>query len=322
MSVGGKGGDSSAAPMLEYGQQALDLQKRVYNDAMTRSKPYSEAGQSALYELMTRLGIGGGEKMFSLPSTAARFGGSAADYANIGGDAQYHNTFGPDQWKQEGDQWYTRQESGTGPTKTVNDWQPVAAVENPIDETRADYGSLLKPFGMDQYQADPGYQFRLSEGEKALERALASRGKFSSMNPEAAKALTSYGQGLASEEYGNAYSRYNADQSNIFNRLAAITGIGQTENQAMTSTGQNYANQSGNLLTSMGNAVVAANQANQANKGSMFNTLLSAAPMIASAGSSLFSGISGLGSSSGSLMSMANPSTDQQWSSFLSSYKY
>jgi hypothetical protein len=153
----------------------------------------------------------------------------------------------------------------------------TAAQQNPL------YGSLLKNFGMDDYQADPGYQFRLSEGNKALERALASRGQFSSMNPAAAKALQDFGQQSASQEYGAAYDRYNMDQGNIFNRLAAITGIGQTATGQLTGQGNQYANTATDILTGQGNAITAAQQAKQANKGSMFNTLLSAGANVAGA---------------------------------------
>lgn len=164
--------------------------------------------------------------------------------------------------------------------------QQTAAQQNPL------YGSLLKSFGMEDYQADPGYQFRLSEGNKALERALASRGQFSSMNPAAAKALQDFGQQSASQEYGAAYDRYNADQGNIFNRLAAITGIGQTATGQLTGQGNQYANTATDILTGQGNAITAAQQARQANRGSMFNTLLGAGLGLATApttgGGSLF----------------------------------
>jgi hypothetical protein len=140
--------------------------------------------------------------------------------------------------------------------------------------TDANTGSLLKSFGLSDYQEDPGYQFRLSEGNKALERGLASKGQFTSMNPAAAKALTSYNSDQASQEYGNAYDRYNTDQSNIFNRLAAITGIGQTATGQTQSANTNYANSSSDLYTGMGNAITSANEANASNSGSMFNNLL------------------------------------------------
>jgi hypothetical protein len=34
-------------------------------------------------------------------------------------------------------------------------------------------GEFTKSFTMDDYQADPGYQFRLSEGEKGINNAAA-----------------------------------------------------------------------------------------------------------------------------------------------------
>lgn len=160
-------------------------------------------------------------------------------------------------------------EAGTGALSNLTQRLGIGG-----DTSASNYGSLLKSFGMSDYQADPGYQFRLSEGNKGLERALASKGQFASMNPAAAKALTGYGQEMASQEYGNAYNRYNADQSNIFNRLAAITGTGQTASNAMNATGSNYGNAASDLYTGMGNAIVSANQARAANRGSMFNSLL------------------------------------------------
>jgi len=46
----------------------------------------------------------------------------------------------------------------------------------------------------------PGYQFRLGEGVKAVERSAAARGSLQS--GAAMKAVQRYGEGLASEEYG------------------------------------------------------------------------------------------------------------------------
>ncbi len=144
------------------------------------------------------------------------------------------------------------------------------------DQQNPLYGSLLKSFSMNDYQADPGYQFRLNEGNKALERAMAARGQFSSMNPAAAKALQAYGHDMASQEYGSAFDRYNINQGNIYNRLANLAGMGQTAVGTQAGVGGNYANAGTDILTSMGNATAASKQASAANRGSMFNTLLGA----------------------------------------------
>lgn len=81
-------------------------------------------------------------------------------------------------------------------------------------------------------QMDPGYQFRLSEGMKALDRTAAARGGL--LSGATLKGAQRYGQGLASQEYGNAY-----------NRLASMAGIGQTATGAMTGMGTQLANSLG-----------------------------------------------------------------------------
>lgn len=90
-------------------------------------------------------------------------------------------------------------------------------------------------------QMDPSYQFRLSEGMKALERTAASRGGL--LSGATLKGAQRYGQGLASQEYGNAY-----------NRLASMAGIGQTATGAMTGLGSQFANAQGENYMGAANA--------------------------------------------------------------------
>lgn len=143
------------------------------------------------------------------------------------------------------------------------------------DAASSDYGSLMKGYtGQDIYE-DPSYKFRFEQGNKAAERALLAQGKY--LAPSGVQALQDYGQGLASQEYGAAYNRYNTDQENIYNRLANISGLGQTAGAQNAQLGQNYANAGSDLYTGMGNAITAATLAGRANRTSMFNTLLGAA---------------------------------------------
>lgn len=53
--------------------------------------------------------------------------------------------------------------------------------------------------------SDPGYQFRMEQGQKALDRSAAAKGL--TMSGAQLKALTEYGQGMGSQEYGNAFNR-------------------------------------------------------------------------------------------------------------------
>lgn len=125
-------------------------------------------------------------------------------------------------------------------------------------------GSLLTPFSLDKFTESPNYQYNLGESEKALERALASKGKFASMNPEASKALMSNASDLASNEYQTAYSNYNTDQSNIYNRLAGLLGTGQTAATGSNALGSDYADDASALYQNIGNLKVAQNEAESA----------------------------------------------------------
>ena len=116
---------------------------------------------------------------------------------------------------------------------------------------------------------DPGYAFRLSEGQKALDRSAAARGGL--ISGGAMKAAQRFGQDLGSQEYQNAYNRaltgYNADvarEATGYNRLAALAGIGQTATGQIGAAGQNAATNMGNLMTS-GAAASAAGQVGAAN---------------------------------------------------------
>jgi hypothetical protein len=114
-------------------------------------------------------------------------------------------------------------------------------------------------FGAEDYQADPGYAFRLSEGQKALDRQAAARGGL--ISGSALKAATRYGQDMGSQEYQNAYNRaltgYNtgvASENQLYNRQAGIAGIGQTATNLVGQAGQNYANNAGNAYGAAGQA--------------------------------------------------------------------
>jgi hypothetical protein len=107
------------------------------------------------------------------------------------------------------------------------------------------YQSML-PEGMSQSDMiredlimDPSYQFRLGEGQKAIERRQNAMGnRFSGAG---LTELTRYGQDYASQEYGNAY-----------NRLAGITGTGQTVGSSLNQLGQMYGSNMGNIMQGAG----------------------------------------------------------------------
>jgi hypothetical protein len=99
---------------------------------------------------------------------------------------------------------------------------------------------------------DPGYQFRLAQGQKALENQMNRSGGLVSGN--AMQGMQDYVQGQASQEFGNAYARNNTNQTNIFNRLKSIADMGLGATGTTAQAGQNAAE-------SMGSAALVGAQA-------------------------------------------------------------
>lgn len=126
---------------------------------------------------------------------------------------------------------------------------------------------------MSVFFESPDYQFNLAEGQKAIDRSLAARGR--SLSGAGVKEGIRYASGMASNEFGNFY-----------NRLASIAGIGQAATNSTATAGMNAANQTGAAMMYGGNArasaylnqgQAAANMAagiNNATQGGISNYLL------------------------------------------------
>lgn len=98
-------------------------------------------------------------------------------------------------------------------------WQPY------LDAGRQGIANMANPSG---FTADPGYQFRLSEGQDALNRQAAATGM--RMSGAALKDANNYAQGQASQAYGDWWNRQNS-----------LAGYGANAAGAMGQAGQNYA---------------------------------------------------------------------------------
>ena len=88
-----------------------------------------------------------------------------------------------------------------------------------------------------ELQMDPGYAWRLAEGQKTLERSAAARGGL--QGGGTLKALERYAQGAASQEYANAFDRYMRGQEQRRQSLTTLAGLG---GQAAATAGTTMAN--------------------------------------------------------------------------------
>jgi hypothetical protein len=113
------------------------------------------------------------------------------------------------------------------------------------------------PFGMPQFQADPGYNFRMAEGMKALERSASARGLLQSGGT--LKGIQQYGQNLASDEYQNAFQRYLTERQAKLSPLEYQIGLGQAAASGQAANVGTTANSISELTQALGN--IGANRA-------------------------------------------------------------
>lgn len=104
------------------------------------------------------------------------------------------------------------------------------------------------------FTASPGYQFRFNEGIRGIDRGAAARGLLHS--GAAVKAEENFGQGLASQEFGN-----------FSGTLERIAGAGQGAANSTVAAGQHSADAISQAYGNIGNA----RASSYANVGSSIN---------------------------------------------------
>lgn len=131
---------------------------------------------------------------------------------------------------------------------------PLSSVQGP---------GFMAPFNA-PFQAptgtdDPGFQFAMAEGQKALERSAAARGTL--LTGGTLKDLAAYSTGMALQGYGDAWNRARTsylDAANIFDRNRTFQS-GLLGNIANTGAGlaSSYGQNAADLITGAGNAQAA-----------------------------------------------------------------
>ncbi len=214
-------------------QSSNATQLAIFNQQRADQQPWREVGAATLPGLASLAGSGGAAPAASIAQMYRQYLGRNADQAGL-------------------QHWIDAYNNGT----SLQDIEKgISSAPEAVQAYSSGKVSPTGDFTMNDFQADPGYQFRLDEGQKALERSAAARGGL--MSGATMKALTRYSQGVASDEFQNAYNRFNNDRTNRFNRLASLAGTGQTANNQLAQAGQNYANQVSANNAAMGNAQAA-----------------------------------------------------------------
>ena len=197
---------SAANTQAQATQAAQDAQERMYERQVQLNEPFRLAGLASQNRLMTLLGI-------KSPTPTSSSGGGP--FGSVGDTA--------------------RMAMGTG---------GAAGSEFVTDPNSPDFGKYARDFGAADFETDPGYAFRLSEGMKALDRTAAARGGL--LSGATLKGAQRFNQGLASDEYQRAYERYNTNRANQLNPLMGYaSGPGMSATAASSGAAQNFGVQTG-----------------------------------------------------------------------------
>lgn len=263
----------------------------MYEQTRTDQTPWRDTGASAVNRLSELMGIKTstpgwaksytqsdllGDNLSANADLYARDAEYRKAYDEFAGEVPYI-TSNASRYDKYGPNWIAGFQSRIGLSGLNERMKALADAEvaKQGETQSADFGALTKKFTLDDYVQDPGYQFRLSEGMKGLDRSAAARGGLQS--GAALKAAANYSQNAASAEYGNAYNRFNTDQNTQYNRLASLAGLGQTATSATAAAGSNYANNVGSYAmtngANQGNAALSAGNARGSSYSGIANAL-------------------------------------------------
>lgn len=139
-------------------------------------------------------------------------------------------------------------------------------------------GQFMQEYSGQDIYDDPSYQFRLQQGQDSIQSGAAAQGGL--LSGATQKALLNFGQDAASQEYGNAYNRFNADQTNQYNRLSNLVGLGQNAAAQQGNAGMQTAQAVANNTMAGANAQAAGTIAAGNRTANNFSSLVGAAGAI------------------------------------------
>jgi hypothetical protein len=232
--------EKAADAQVEAARQQTELEKYIYEDTKGRFEPYYDGGLD--YNNALRYELLGGD--------APVFGGTPAqittktrtDMTRTPGNV-VNNVGDHNQWLVD----IMNQGSTPGQVtgQSVTDYYVGDNVFSSLEEAQA-YANA-NPVGGTQYQgyeATPGFQFALDQGQAAIDSSAASRGNV--FSGATLKAQQEYGTGLAQQEYNN-----------YLNMLMGQSAQGQAAAGNIATAGSNYASGAGSAIGSAGNAQAA-----------------------------------------------------------------
>ena len=275
--LGKSSADKAAKAQVNAANQQAQVARETRDMQMAALAPYERGGQTAFNALMSANGlgpapvIGGTAPQIETVAGVSNGGTSGGRRFNFDGRDTSNMSLGEIAYMQN------MQRDINGGSRSPTRYRVNGQMFNTMEEAQAyananatggqTWGGLDDPgkynFELGDWTTDPGYQFRMDEGSRAVESGAAMRHGLGS--GAAMKALTEFGQNFGSNEFGNVYNRRkneydttfgaNTDRYNTqYNRLAGLAGMGQNSAAGQASATQQYGTNMLNVLGNKGNA--------------------------------------------------------------------
>ena len=237
--IGGIASNKAANTAAAASREAAGLQAQQYQQTRSDLMPWQQAGTQSLQQLMLGLGLRSGSapsrdqfttQIAGIPGTQVM--------GEHGGGSMVGGTPASSQFDQAG---YD---------------SALAAYNQPLTANGdVTPGMFTHQFGLQDFQESPAYQFNLQQGQQALDKGANARGNLYA--PQTLQDLSKFSQGLAGNEWNNAYSQYQNNIGNIWNRFNSMSQGGQSAANQTGVAGVNAANNQGMSLQNAGNAQAA-----------------------------------------------------------------
>jgi len=233
------GAKSAAKAQVQAAQDANAAQERMFEKQTALQEPFRQGGLTAQSRIFELLGL--------KDPNAQPSGGGANNPAAYGLTPVQIPNFGFGDYGGQSGGGAVYQDAQGNIVTDVAGYMAQHPLPASAGAPSADFGKYARDFGNQDFQQDPGYAFRQAEGQKALERSAAARGGL--LSGGTLKGIQRFGQDLASQEYQNAFNRYQVNRSNQLNPLQSLMGSGQSATNTLTgAAGQQGQNQANNLM--------------------------------------------------------------------------
>lgn len=242
--------DSAAGAQSSAANQAGQTSWAQYQQTRQDNMPFLQNGTAASNALAYRLGLNPlgapGSSNANMPSRNDIFNQYEQELAQNGVDVPYSQLTPVDQARRDAtvDQRYNAA------------LQTAQQAALPTAQNDPTFGSLLNGFTQNDLNNDvvynTGLQFGLDQGTKGINNQAAATG--SMLSGATLKALAQYGNDYGNQKAGDAFNRWNTQNTNVFNRLSGVAGSGQQAVQNVDSAGSQAASSIASNQVGVGNA--------------------------------------------------------------------